>query len=75
MWAAVGLHRAASLGWEFTASGNKGEDEGLVVQCLYSHRQIQKVVFLVMTTVDCGTSINRLSPLSLTWACVILLPP
>lgn len=75
MWAAVGLHGGANPEWECPASGNNSEDGGLVVQRLDPHRQMQKVMFLIMIVVGCGASMSRPTRPSVTWTCAVLLPP
>lgn len=47
--------------------GDRGEDEGLVVQWPYSLHQMQKHPFPIQTTADCGAAVSRRSPLSVTW--------
>lgn len=44
----------------------QSEDEGLVVQCPYSH-QVHKLVFPIIVAVNCGAAISRPLPLFITW--------
>lgn len=75
MCVAVGLHGGANPGWEFPASGNGGEDGGLVVQRLDPHHQMQKVMFLIMIAVDCVVSMSRPAHPSVTCTRAVLLSP
>ena len=45
----------------------QSEDEGLVVQCLYSHYREQKLTFPIIIALDCGAALSSPRPLFVTW--------